>query len=128
MVYVDVRVFQTGAQGYAESGRNADHARLLYLQQGRIGDVTIGATEEKRSDQKVIRQGRVRLRDHCTGECFWRTRQERRGGGISMGLLSWIYRRKRTFERAMEEERRRDHERRLLIEKQDRDIHLDMED
>ena len=46
-----------------------------------------------------------------------------------MGLLEWIMnRRRRMSERAMAEERRRDYERRLLIERQDRDIHLDKEE
>ena len=46
-----------------------------------------------------------------------------------MWLLEWIMNlRTANMDRAMEEERRRDRERRALIERQDRDIHLDMED
>lgn len=43
--------------------------------------------------------------------------------------MCWfLSRRMRNMHRAQEEERRRDHERRALIERQDKDIHLDLED
>lgn len=43
--------------------------------------------------------------------------------------MCWfLSRRMRNMRKAQEEERRRDRERRLLIERQDRDIYLDIED